>query len=471
MMNAGNILLLTSIWLETYITVSRSDISTKCTVCKDMTDNFLEKMTKTEKHGFGGGNTDWEESRLGTYAKSESRLLEILDEVCIKVSKESICHAMIEEYESDIYSWWYKKTEEQPSLKEYLCTDKIKVCCPENTYGSSCKECPGGKVTPCSGHGSCQGAGTRGGNGKCSCDNGYEGDTCSECQDGYYDAGNTTCKTCHEACKSTCTEAGTSGCDDCKDGWLKDPEEGCKDEDECEKSPCSTSEFCVNSVGSYECEACDGACKESCKGPGSANCVECNQGYLKNGTGGCEDIDECSTENLCTAGTYCQNAIGSYNCEPCHDSCEFECTGRGNTACNACRNGYEMVDGGCKDIDECAGKDGQSLCTDDSQYCKNTEGGFECESCDKSCQKCIGPGESSCVKCRNGFEMVEGSCKDVDECLTKNACNKQTEQCENTDGSYKCSCKTGYKKKEGKCVKDEDIEDDDVDNEDDHDEL
>ena len=26
------------------------------------------------------------------------------------------------------------------------------------------------------------------------------------------------------------------------------------DEDECEKSPCSTSEFCVNSVGSYECK-------------------------------------------------------------------------------------------------------------------------------------------------------------------------------------------------------------------------
>lgn len=26
-------------------------------------------MTKTEKHGFGGGNTDWEESRLGSFAK------------------------------------------------------------------------------------------------------------------------------------------------------------------------------------------------------------------------------------------------------------------------------------------------------------------------------------------------------------------------------------------------------------------
>ena len=34
--------------------------------------------------------------------------------------------------------------------------------------------------------------------------------------------------------------------------------------------------------------------------------------------------------------------------EACHDSCEFECTGPGDKACHACRNGYEMVDGGCK---------------------------------------------------------------------------------------------------------------------------
>lgn len=39
-----------------------------------------------------------------------------------------------------------------------------------------------------------QGAGTRGGNGKCECDNEYTGETCEECSDEYYDAGNKTCK-------------------------------------------------------------------------------------------------------------------------------------------------------------------------------------------------------------------------------------------------------------------------------------
>ena len=38
-----------------------------------------------------------------------------------------------------------------------------------------------------------QGSGTRTGNGKCDCDDGYQGDKCNECSDGFYDDGNQTC--------------------------------------------------------------------------------------------------------------------------------------------------------------------------------------------------------------------------------------------------------------------------------------
>lgn len=45
----------------------------------------------------------------------------------------------------------------------------------------------GGSDRPCHGHGNCDGDGTRGGDGKCSCDHGYEGEFCLDCISGYFD--------------------------------------------------------------------------------------------------------------------------------------------------------------------------------------------------------------------------------------------------------------------------------------------
>ena len=44
-------------------------------------------------------------------------------------------------------------------------------------------------------------------------------------------------------------------------------------------------------------------------------------------------------------------------------------------------------------------------------------------------------------QCDSGFEMVEGHCKDIDECVDPGRCSQT---CTNKPGGYKCSCIEGY---------------------------
>ncbi len=52
---------------------------------------MFQNIKKTAKSNFGGGNTDWEEKNLGTYAFSETRLIEITESVCSDSDKEVNC--------------------------------------------------------------------------------------------------------------------------------------------------------------------------------------------------------------------------------------------------------------------------------------------------------------------------------------------------------------------------------------------
>lgn len=57
--------------------------------------------------------------------------------------------------------------------------------------------CVGGSERPCHGNGVCDGDGTRGGNGKCSCNHGYTGEFCLDCIDGHFnEARNDTFSLC-----------------------------------------------------------------------------------------------------------------------------------------------------------------------------------------------------------------------------------------------------------------------------------
>lgn len=254
-----------------------------CQACKVLVDSFKKEMERTARGKFEGGDAAWEEERLGSYSHSEVRLVEIQEKLCSSVERgKDQCHALAEEVEQYIEDWWFENQGED--LHKYLCIDTLKSCCPDNHYGANCKPCPGFPDNVCNKNGKCKGAGTRKGNGKCSCDAGYEGDLCDSCAPTYYksyqDEQKLLCSPCHSSCQGSCTQAGPKGCSVCSPGWFMDTEKGCLDVNECfmNPNPCKRNEFCVNSDGSYTCLACDRAC-ESCEGDGPDMCTRCAQGY------------------------------------------------------------------------------------------------------------------------------------------------------------------------------------------------
>ncbi|XP_059178277.1 cysteine-rich with EGF-like domain protein 2-A [Physella acuta] len=292
----------------------------KCSICKEIANNFHKGLSSTSKSNFGGGNTKWEEKSLGTYATSEVRLTEILEHLCDEGSKE--CHSVLEEHEELVERFWFKEFAQKKATDffTYICIENMEACCPNNTYGEKCTPCPGGIKQACSGNGHCQGEGTREGDGKCSCNSGYRGELCNECKDGYYEESANesqhVCKVCHISCKDTCSEGGPKGCDECKDGWTADEELGCLDVNECSEDPCDEGQFCTNTQGSFTCFTCDAACL-ACTGSGADKCIECNTGFTRDETTQkCVDNDECEKdENICQGeNVVCKNIPGSYEC-------------------------------------------------------------------------------------------------------------------------------------------------------------
>ncbi|KAL3289976.1 hypothetical protein HHI36_023357 [Cryptolaemus montrouzieri] len=257
-----------------------------CRACKTFIDSFKKGIERTAKGKFEGGDTAWEEEKLGSYAKSEIRLTEIQEKLCSDVEEgRDQCYAMHEEHDSVLEDWWFKKQTEEPDLYKYFCIDNIQQCCPENHFGIDCTPCEGYPDNICNNNGKCKGSGTRKGNGKCNCDTGYKNDYCNECSEGYYesykDEKKLLCSKCHSSCDGVCTKAGATGCTKCNAGWIMDKEKGCLDINECAQptTPCRVDQFCVNNEGSYRCLSCDRSC-HSCTGDGPDMCKKCAEGYI-----------------------------------------------------------------------------------------------------------------------------------------------------------------------------------------------
>uniref|UniRef100_A0A0A9W637 Cysteine-rich with EGF-like domain protein 2 n=1 Tax=Lygus hesperus TaxID=30085 RepID=A0A0A9W637_LYGHE len=260
-----------------------------CQACRTVVNSFIEGMLKTNKKHFGGGDTAYEEEKLGDYVISEVRLAEVQEFLCSDVKRgQNQCYSLADEWESLLEEWWPQQRTIS-DLFDWLCIKKVEHCCADNHYGPECKPCPGYPDNVCSNNGKCKGAGTKKGNGQCTCNMAYTGETCNDCAEGYYesyrDDKKLLCTKCHKSCKGACTRAGHKGCIECNPGWIQDGDRGCLDLNECasQAPPCSKDEFCVNNDGSYSCLKCDQSC-DGCHGDGPDMCQSCAEGFrLKDG--------------------------------------------------------------------------------------------------------------------------------------------------------------------------------------------
>ncbi|XP_033224133.1 cysteine-rich with EGF-like domain protein 2 isoform X2 [Belonocnema kinseyi] len=256
-----------------------------CAACKVLIESFKKGMETTSRGKFEGGDSAWEEDKLGSYARSEVRLIEIQEQICKDVERgKRQCQSLAEELESVFETWWFKKQASHPDLYTYVCIEEVKNCCPKDHFGQDCEKCPGFPDKVCNNNGKCKGSGTRKGSGLCSCDKGYTGIECSECDTGYYqsykDDNKLLCSICHSACGNSCTGPGPRNCINCSKGWQLVDGKGCFDIDECllSNKRCKNNQFCVNEEGSYKCLECDKSCN-GCNGDGPDMCMKCADGH------------------------------------------------------------------------------------------------------------------------------------------------------------------------------------------------
>lgn len=250
----------------------------ECGRCKVLTDSFSHWLEKTSRGKYEGGDTAWEEAKLKSYARSEMRFVEVQEGLCSELSKyEHECYMLAEEAEQVLEKWWFHEDPNTVDLHTWLCIETLKHCCPSNHFGESCAPCPLDKDNNiCSGHGRCDGDGTRNGNGSCVCNRGYIGNYCEECSKNFYATGG-SCERCDGACED-CSSAGPTACKSCKSGWKLDSGK-CTDIDEClTSSICKSDQYCFNKEGSYSCITCNDSCK-SCIGAGPSNCTSCEPTY------------------------------------------------------------------------------------------------------------------------------------------------------------------------------------------------
>ena len=162
------------------------------------------------------------------------RLAEITEQLCKDVGRgEAQCHVNAGEWEEDIETWWRLDQDTRPELRQWLCVERLRVCCPADHYGPDCRQCSmlGDNGAVCSGNGKCKGGGTRKGNGKCQCNSEYSGEVCDQCSEGFYqsfrDESKLLCSACHKSCSGHCTGGGPKACTVCAKGYIMNTEHGC----------------------------------------------------------------------------------------------------------------------------------------------------------------------------------------------------------------------------------------------------
>lgn len=213
--------------------------------------------------------------------------------------------------------------------------------------------------------------------------------------------------------------------------------------------------FCIETInvccpkGTFgpDCNSCIGGSERPCHGNGA-----CDGDGTRGGNG------KCSCDHG-YKGEFCLDCIDGYFnevrndtfslCTECHASCKT-CHGATNQKCDECKTGWEDDDQEvCVDVNECSTS--PSPCKED-EYCLNAEGSYSCKSCDEVCTACTGEGPDKCQDCASGYEDVEGTCTDIDECSQPEpVCTTEHQDCVNTKGGFTCDCASGYLEQDGEC--------------------
>ncbi|XP_041472640.1 mucin-4-like [Lytechinus variegatus] len=176
-------------------------------------------------------------------------------------------------------------------------------------------------------------------------------------------------------------------------------------------------------------------------------CGDCPPGRVGDGVT-CSDVNECLSNTTNDCEQNCHNILDGYYCS-CDDgftlslderSCidNAGCTpaamnNTGSSNCT-CDPGYEFLNGSCSDFDECSNDVDE--CPDTST-CINTDGDYFC----------------SCIA---GYDAINEtkSCADIDECDTgeHNCIPMLNRQCMNTIGNFACVCALNFAEMSGTCV-------------------
>lgn len=189
-------------------------------------------------------------------------------------------------------------------------------------------------------------------------------------------SGKRNCEIINGGCEHLCHQDAEDVRCSCKDGYnLENDGLTCSIKDLC--SPDTCEHHCVMGESGYSCR--------------------CPHGFkLNEDQHSCSDIDECQSQAC--RNHLCVNTHGSYTC--------------------VCKDGYQMVDGECRDVNECE----ESRC---EHNCSNNIGSFSCH-------------------CHEGFVLSKDghSCVDVNECVSVHCLAEFT--CVNTAGSFMCTSSKGF---------------------------
>ncbi|XP_066514007.1 proprotein convertase subtilisin/kexin type 5 [Hoplias malabaricus] len=234
-----------------------------------------------------------------------------------------------------------------------------------------------------------------------------------ECPTGFFSGETERCEPCHPNCLS-CMGRHSHECLSCRPQLYREGKE-------CVET-CRPGHYA--DPDSRVCERCEETCSECVRG-GAQGCVSCTEGLLLLRKEG-QCVSSCPLHHY-------HNILHS-SCEACHPSCKT-CTGISVEECSTCHTGYTISEGLC-----------ESLCGV-REYVVSEVEGYKCESCDKSCLGCKGPGQHNCTICSTEYILTtEGRCLPC--CRNKDPVEEETtaeqECCNCTQTRGQCILSSNY---------------------------